>query len=355
MPKSNRQSSKNQGPVGKHYRLKKALVFFFSLILGVSAAAGFMAYDFYQYAHLPAQKVARTAVIDIQPGQTFKATAADLQHKGVIIHPLKFAILARISGLDKKIKSGEYNLSSAMSPLEVLQKIASGKVRLYRLTVPEGLTTPQIAATVENSGLAKQSEFMDASKAKQLMQQLNVSAMSLEGYLFPDTYYFPKGATAQDIISAMVRRFQKVFTLDWEKRAQQLGLSIHETVTLASIIEKETGAASERSLISSVFHNRLKRNMRLETDPTVIYGLENFDGNLTRKHLRTPTPYNTYIIRGLPPGPICNPGAKAIEAALYPADTEFLFFVSKKDTTHAFSKTLKEHNRAVRKYQLNKR
>ena len=133
-----------------------------------------------------------------------------------------------------------------------------------------------------------------------------------------------------------------------------MGFTVHEIVTLASIIEKETGEASERPVISSVFHNRLEKGMRLESDPTVIYGIEDFDGNITRKDLRTPTPYNTYVIKGLPPGPIANPGKMSLQAALYPADTEYIFFVSKKDSTHKFSKTLKEHNRAVRKYQLNR-
>ena len=153
----------------------------------------------------------------------------------------------------------------------------------------------------------------------------------------------------------MTDRFNTVFTPEWKKRAADLKMSVHEIVTLASIIEKETGAESERPLIASVFHNRLKRKMRLETDPTVIYGISHFNGNLTRKDLATPTPYNTYTIRGLPPGPIANPGAKALEAALYPADTQYLFFVSKKDTTHQFSTNIKDHNRAVRKYQLRKR
>jgi UPF0755 protein len=351
--KNNRQSSENQEQVPNRKRLKKVLVFLICIILALMAGAGFIAYDFHRYAHQPISDIDHTVIADIQPGQSFKKTAADLGRKGLIAHPLKFGLLSRISGLDKQVKSGEFILTSKMTPLEVLQKLASSKVRLYRLTIPEGMTVVQVAQIVEKSGLAGPNDFLTALQNKQLIQNLNIDAPALEGYLFPDTYHFPKGVSSPEIIAAMVSRFQKVFTPEWKKRAQELGFSIHETVTLASIIEKETGAAIERPLISSVFHNRLKRGMRLETDPTVIYGLKDFNGNLTRKHLRTPTPYNTYIIKGLPPGPICSPGAKALEAALYPADTEFLFFVSKKDTTHAFSKTLKEHNRAVRKYQLN--
>ena len=153
----------------------------------------------------------------------------------------------------------------------------------------------------------------------------------------------------------MVGHFKNVFTKKWQARAKSLGFSVHDIVTLASIIEKETGDAQERPVISSVFHNRLKKNMRLESDPTVIYGLKNFDGNIKRKHLKMVTPYNTYQIKGLPLGPIANPGALSLQAALNPAKTEYLFFVSKKDTTHQFSKTIQEHNRAVKKYQLRKK
>ena len=158
----------------------------------------------------------------------------------------------------------------------------------------------------------------------------------------------------ENIISAMVENFKSVFTPEWEKRAEELGFSVHEIITLASIIEKETGAEDERGLISSVFHNRLKRGMRLETDPTVIYGIKNFDGNITRKNLSELTPYNTYKIKGLPPGPIAGPGYESIKAALYPAETDFFFFVSKNDGTHIFSSNFKEHNMAVQKYQVKK-
>jgi UPF0755 protein len=150
----------------------------------------------------------------------------------------------------------------------------------------------------------------------------------------------------------MVKRFWSVFKPEWEEQTKFLGLTIHQVITLASIIEKETAIADERPIISSVFHNRLKRNMRLESDPTVIYGIEDYDGNITRKDLKRPTPYNTYTMKGLPTGPISNTGAKAIEAALYPASTKFLYFVSRNDRTHYFSTNFKDHNRAVQKYQL---
>jgi len=203
-------------------------------------------------------------------------------------------------------------------------------------------------------GLTDGPVFIRSANDIAIVKALGVEADSLEGYLFPDTYHFPKGLPLDEIMGTMVNRFQEIFSTEWQERSRQMGMSIHQVVTLASIIEKETGAAFERPLIASVFHNRLAKRMRLSSDPTVIYGIKDFDGNLTRKHLKTANPYNTYLNKGLPPGPIANPGVAALEAALYPAETDYLYFVSKKDGTHQFSTSFKEHNRAVRKYQLRK-
>jgi UPF0755 protein len=221
--------------------------------------------------------------------------------------------------------------------------------------VPEGYTLSQISEVIAQSNLGNRDEFYRSASDPVLTRQMGVDADTFEGYLFPDTYFFSKGVKPRKIIHTMLHRFQSVFTKEWKNRAEKLGFSIHQVVTLASIIEKETGAPFERPLISSVFHNRLKKGMRLESDPTVIYSIDQFDGNITREHLNEPTPYNTYKIRGLPPGPIANPGKKALEAALFPADTPYLYFVSKRDRTHKFSTNIMEHNRAVRKYQLLKR
>jgi UPF0755 protein len=239
-----------------------------------------------------------------------------------------------------------------MTPIQIMEKMVKGQVELYKLTVPEGLNIYQIADRVVRAGFAENAAFIAAATHADLARKNGIPAETCEGYLFPETYYFPKTVKVETIISTMVKRFWKVFNTAWKERANQLGFSIHQIVTLASIIEKETGASFERPLISSVFHNRLKRKMRLESDPTVIYGLKDFDGNLKRAHLETPTPYNTYKIMGLPVGPIANPGKKSLKAALYPADTKFIYFVSKKDRTHKFSTNLKDHNQAVRKYQL---
>ncbi len=288
----------------------------------------------------------------VQSGQGFKALSTLLYQKGMILHPVKFRLFARIKGYDKRIKAGEYLLSSAMTPEKILETMVDGKVYLHRLTIPEGYNLRQIAKAVETEGFTSEADFLKAATDPDLVHVKGIDAQTFEGYLFPDTYYFPRGVTPENIISTMVKRFRTVFNPEWEKQTKTLGMTIHQVITLASIIEKETAVADERPIISSVFHNRLKRNMRLESDPTVIYGMGDYNGNITRKDLESPTRYNTYTMKGLPPGPISNTGAKAIEAALFPADTKFLYFVSRNNQTHYFSTNFRDHNRAVRKYQL---
>jgi UPF0755 protein len=310
--------------------------------------------DLIRFSEKPANSDSLTAVVVVRPGQAFRAVSNNLHHRGILKHPFKFRVLARLRGYDKRIRAGEYRLSSTMTPLKILEVLSSGKVVLYRVTVPEGLTQRQIAHIVEKAGLVSKAAFSEALADKELLAKLKIEADSFEGYLFPETYFFPKGVSAQKIISTMVNRFRSQFKPEWRKQAETLGWSVHDVVTVASIIEKETGDPSERAVISSVFHNRLRKKMRLESDPTVIYGLKDFDGNITKNDLNRSTPYNTYKIRGLPPGPIANPGAASIESALFPADTDYLFFVSKKDRTHQFSTNVNDHNRAVRKYQLSR-
>lgn len=307
------------------------------------------------YAALPSGANPGQKTIHIKPGQTFNTTARQLYESGFIKNRFKFKLLARIKGYDKKIKTGEYVFSETMSPGQILEMLCSGKVRLHRFTIPEGYNLNQIAERVEVAGFSSKQEFLNHAKHISGDGALCYQARTYEGYLFPDTYFFSSDITAKQIISTMFNRFKSVFSDKWEKRAKELGFTVHQIVTIASIIEKETGDALEYSIISSVFHNRLKKGMRLESDPTVIYGIKNFNGNITRKDLTTLTPYNTYKIRGLPPGPIANPGAKALKAALYPGDTNFLYFVSKNNGTHKFSTNFKDHNEAVLKYQLRKR
>ena len=332
--------------------MKKILLISSVLTLISLCGLAVFIFNLRHYAGQPARFDSENIVVNIPSGQAFRVTTDLLFKAGIIKSPFKFNMVARLKGYDKQLKAGEYALSATMTPIQIMEKLVKGEVQLYKLTVPEGLNIYQIADRVAEAGFAQNSSFIAAATDADLARKNGIPAATLEGYLFPETYYFPKKVSIETIISTMLKRFRKVFNSAWKERADQLGFSIHQIVTLASIIEKETGAPFERPVISSVFHNRLKRKMRLESDPTVIYGLKNFDGNLKRRHLETPTPYNTYKIRGLPAGPIANPGTKSLEAALYPADTKFIYFVSKKNKTHQFSTNFKDHNRAVRKYQL---
>ena len=334
---------------------KTLLVILIPLFIIVCAAAGFI-FELRIYADTPANvNTLQNVIVNVRPGQTLRTTADILRQANLIKSRLKFILISRIKGLDKHLKAGEYLLSAAMPPRQILEIMVKGEVNLHKLTVPEGYSIPQIAVLVENANFGSKIDFIKAATDTVLASKNGIVAATFEGYLFPDTYFFPREVAMEQIISAMVNRFWSVFTTEWKVRAKDLGFTVHQIVTLASIIEKETGAAFERPIISSVFHNRLKKKMRLESDPTVIYGIKNFDGNLTRKHLNTHTPYNTYKIRGLPAGPIANPGRASLEAALYPERSVFIYFVSKKDNTHYFSTNLKEHNQAVRKYQLRRK
>ncbi len=323
------------------------------LVLLIAGAAGVWI-DLQYFARRPAGQDDTPVVIAVASGQSFDEVTHELVRRHIVSSEQRFRFLARLRGEDKRLKAGEYALTSTMTPLQVLDTLVRNKVLLHRLTIPEGFSNAQIAAEITRLGLADAAEFVQLVNDPNLAAGLGHRVDSLEGYLYPDTYYFPKGVTARKIIETMVRRFDTQFPEAWRQRAAELKMSVHQVVTLASIIEKETGAPQERPLISSVFHNRMKKKMRLESDPTVIYGIKDFDGNLTRKHLITPAPHNTYLIAGLPPGPIANPGHAAIEAALFPAQSDFLYFVSKQDGTHAFSKSYRAHRAAVHKYQLSR-
>jgi UPF0755 protein len=230
--------------------------------------------------------------------------------------------------------------------------LIDGRVMSPRLTIPEGYNITGVAMALTEAGfISDPDEFIKRAHDRTLAAELGFKSGSLEGLLFPDTYAFTKDMPVDEMISMMTARFRAVYYKDFDKMARARGMSLNKVITLASIIEKETGAGEERPLISAVFHNRLRTGVRLQSDPTVIYGIKDFDGNLTKKHLQTRTPYNTYRFHGLPPGPIANPGAASIEAAINPASEGYLYFVSRGDGTHYFSKSLREHNNAVNRFQ----
>jgi len=291
-----------------------------------------------------------TAIITIDKGSGLKQIAAILAEGGVIKDDPRFLLLARLEDSSARLQAGEFAISRNLKPREVLRILEQGEVIRYRVTIPEGLTFKDIARIFGEKNWIDEEEFLRLCTDGDFINSLGIKQKSLEGYLFPNTYIFTrKELNSRTIIITMVRNFFTVW--DEVSKGKEIKLDRHEVVTLASIIEKETGAAHERPLIAGVFFNRLEIGMRLQTDPTVIYGIEDFDGNLTRLHLRTKTPYNTYMIKGLPPGPIANPGKASLTAVFKPAETDAFYFVSRNDGTHVFSRTLREHNRAVRIYQ----
>jgi UPF0755 protein len=328
---------------------------FFALFLLISLAAGGW---FAHYVFTPSPGSGEV-IVDIPKGTGSSQIMALLAEKGLIRADTRFlALLRLLRELERKnppkLRAGEFSVPLGLTPLQVIRFLHNAKPVQHLVTVPEGLTMAQIAEIFAKEGWADRAVFLQLCRDKAFMQNLGVEVQSLEGYLFPETYSLTRGETDErTIISTMVRRFFAIWkelnTAESNRRAA--GFTPHQLLTLASIVEKETGAADERGLIAGVFHNRLRLGMKLQSDPTTIYGIEDFNGNLTKADLLTATPYNTYAISGLPAGPICNPGKAALAAALRPADVPYLYFVSKNDGSHQFSRTLEEHNRAVFLYQ----
>lgn len=325
-------------------------VFFALLLLIILAAAGWFAH----YVFTPSPGSGEV-IVDIPKGTGSSQIMALLAEKGLIRDDTRFlALLRLLRELERKnppkLRAGEFSVPLGLTPLQVIRFLHTAKPVQHRVTVPEGLTMVQIAEIFAKEDWANKDVFLQLCHDKQFIHDLGLEATSLEGYLFPETYSLVRGETdARTIISTMVRRFFAV----WKElgATESKGLNRHQLLILASIVEKETGAASERKSIAGVFYNRLRTGMRLQSDPTTIYGIKDFNGNLTKADLLAATPYNTYAISGLPFGPICNPGQAALEAVLHPAEVPYLYFVSKNDGSHQFSSTLEEHNRAVRQYQ----
>ncbi|MBI4527500.1 MAG: endolytic transglycosylase MltG [Deltaproteobacteria bacterium] len=299
---------------------------------------------------LPSQKSGRVE-IKVERGEPFSSVVRKLRDQGVIANEKIFSLWARLRGLDKKIHWGIYIFERPLAPEEILNRMLLGKGVFHRVTIPEGLTLREVAEVLANAEIVNKERFLMEANNPEILSRLGLDFEGIEGYLFPDTYYFTPSVTEKDVIVAMTEQFGSVFNLALEMQAKRLGLSVHQVVTLASLIEKETGIEAERPLVSAVFHNRLKQKIPLQSDPTVIYSLKSFSGDLRRRDLQNPSPYNTYRIQGLPPAPICNPGLSSLIAALYPAPVPYMYFVSKNNGSHLFSVSLEEHNRAVKTYQ----
>jgi UPF0755 protein len=288
--------------------------------------------------------------VRIAPGSDLRQIARSLADAGVVTSPLAFELAARIAGFDRRLHPGDYRLDPTLSLPALVRALQEGRGRFATVTVPEGWRVEQIADRLASAGVCTHDDFLAAARDRSLLAELAIPGPSAEGFLFPETYALQLAMKPAEVIRMMHRQFEKVWA-GLAAGAPQ-GLTPLQAVTLASIVERETAAPEERPLVAAVFLNRLRRGMPLQADPTVIYGIENFDGDIRRRDLRAANPYNTYVIRGLPPGPIANPGRESLAAVLAPAPVDYLYFVARNDGTHQFSRSLDEHNRAVQRYQL---
>lgn len=315
---------------------------------------GLAGYQMLRWAQSPVasgQPKPPSRIVVVPEGSTFQQVATLLKQEHLIRSRSAFLMLGKTRDNDRKIQPGEYELDGGMAPQDILAKLLAGRVVLHPVTIPEGYTMAQIAEVLAAGNITDMKEFTKLVRDRTFIATLGVEADSLEGYLFPETYSFARGTKAKDVIKTMVDGLYHVWGTDLQEQAARMKLSLHQALTLASVIEKETGVKDERELIAAVFHNRLRKKIPLQSDPTVIYGLPAFDGNIHKRDLSSRSPYNTYRVQGLPPGPIASPGLHSLRAALFPAPASYLYFVSRNDGTHHFSSTLAEHNEAVEKYQ----
>lgn len=316
-------------------------------ILGVSVLAVLILYIF---STPESSEPRRFVAFTVESGESFLSVASRLQEQKLIESESFFYYLARLTGKSGDLKAGEYELNNRMNAWEVLKVITGSEVRLYRVTIREGMNMFQIARLLQQFGLVDEVQFLEAAWDQDFVSSLNIPSYTVEGYLFPETYFIPRGTSARRIIRMLVEMFWDKLPDELLERAKESPLSLHEVVTMASVIEKETGYAGEMPRISSVFYNRIEKGMRLQSDPTAIYDLLPYGGRVTRDHLFRETPFNTYRIPRMPLTPVANPGLLAIRAALYPERTKYLFFVSRRDGTHHFSETYEEHRRAIDRF-----
>lgn len=337
-------------------RGRRFVTWIVGLCVVLTIAVGVRTYFALYPAVRPGYRDSGVTVVYVKP-DTHSAEIADLlKRQGVIHDRFLFHLFTLLRGSADRLKAGEYEFPSSMGLLDIIRILEAGKVLVHKVTIPEGATVRQIATLFEKEGLVDRDRFLEMTMDPTVASLYVPEADTLEGFLFPDTYYFIRGIEGEEIIETIVQRFFRAFTRQDELRARELGMSLRQIVTLASIIEKEAVVDEEKQIIAGVFYNRLQRGMRLQADPTVLYGRSrNRRGRIRTRDLRARNPYNTYVQNGLPPGPIASPGEAALKAALYPARVKYLYFVSKNDGTHQFSRTLKEHVRAVRKYQQRKK
>lgn len=334
-------------------RWLKRIVVVLVLIAAVAAGGGWWLYS---RITAPYRGYAEPEVfVDIPSGSGPARISERLVAAGVVRDAVTFRAALLLSGRARSLKAGEYRFDASMHALDVIDKIARGDVYKRLLTFREGLTIAEMAQVFEEKGFGKAAEFRQAAANAAVIADLDPAATDLEGYLFPETYSLPRDTPAGGVVDQMVRAFRNALTAEMIEAAKASGLTVRQLVTLASLVEKETGTADERPLVAAVYRNRLRINMPMQADPTVIYALLKagvYKGNLTREHLQFDSPYNTYRYPGLPPGPIASPGRASLQAAAKPADVDFLYFVSKNDGSHVFASSLAEHNRNVFTWQV---
>jgi len=332
--------------------VKKLLLFVLIVVVLAGAAAALQ----YSRVREPYRGYeAAEQFVEIPQGAGSRGIGERLAEAGILRDARTFRVALWLSGQGRKLKAGEYRFDRPMTPLEVIDKLARGDVYVVTVTFPEGLTMFEMARIFEAHGFGPADTFVAAARDATPIKDLDPAAKDLEGYLFPETYALPRRTDASKLVRLMTSRFEHVLTPDLREAAAARHLSMHEVVTLASIVEKETARADERPLVAGVYTNRLRIGMALACDPTVIYALQRmgrYNGNLHKADLSMDSPYNTYRYPGLPPGPIASPGRAALEAAVQPADTDYLYFVSRNDGSHAFARTYDEHKRNVEKYQV---
>lgn len=355
----NEEPLNNQERAGHSWR-RYALMLVMAIVLIAGAVTLWSAH----VLHMPHEHAKAGQIIRIAPGMPATEILHRLREEGVL--PSSWVVTAwfRFKAWTTTFKAGEYAFTSPITPVAVIEKLTRGEVYLHSITFPEGLTRFDVARLIERLNIPEASQALQLTEDPhliELIRDLDPEATTLEGYLFPDTYQYAANTTARQLIANMVKRFRQVFTPEYRRRAAELSLTVRQVVTLASMIEREAQLDEERPLISSVYHNRLRRGMKLDCDPTVIYAAMlagEWTGRIHQSDLRRRSPYNTYLYPGLPPGPIASPGRASLEAALYPADTPYLFFVldpTRDDGAHRFSVTAKQHRAHVAQYRLAER
>lgn len=303
---------------------------------------------------VPPQPRSTYIEIEIPKGTTFRQAAELLLKEKLIKDKNLFLFIGRITGADRKIRAGYYSIWGSMSPYDIFRILRRGQIIEFEITIVEGDSIFEISEKLSSAGIISKEDFWKLSQDPRFLSDYDIDAKSIEGYIFPDTYKIPKGTRPELAIGSMIDRLREKFSYELLVRSEEMGMTENEVLTLASIIEKEAVLDSERKLISAVYHNRLKKKMPLQADPTSVYGIKRSKEKITTADLQRKTPYNTYVIKGLPPGPIASPGLKSIVAALNPADVPYLYFVSQDDLSHKFSTTAAEHLEAVRLYRERK-